>query len=372
MKSLLFTFGLTYGGAFMALFYPFVGFLIYVCFAIMHPELLWSWSVPQGGQYSRVVAIGLLIGWMLHGLGNWQFGKAWSVVYSLIAFVLWSMVSASFAMVDAQLAWGQVEEFAKILLPFLVGITLIKSVNQLKALCWVILLSQSFLAYEAHMQYYDTSHMFDPNEWSFGGFDRNFVAMNMVMGAGLAFFLGTDAPRWWQKGIAFLGALLMSHVVLFSMSRGGMLALCVTGGVTFLLLQKKPIHYVYFFVALLIGLRLAGPEVMERFTTTFEDEHARDYSAQSRFDLWEACGKVILDHPVNGIGSHNWRLIAHNYGFTRGKDSHCTWLHIGAEMGMIGLALIVLFYCNCVFRLWPLTWGSTTVPDPFLRGLARW
>ena len=40
------------GGAFR----PFVGLLIYFCFAILKPDALWSWSVPPG-NYSRTIAI---------------------------------------------------------------------------------------------------------------------------------------------------------------------------------------------------------------------------------------------------------------------------------------------------------------------------
>ena len=75
----LFTYLLTYGGSLAALFNPFVGLLVYVCFAIIKPEVMWFWSVPPG-NYSRIIAISLLIGWALKGFGGWQFGRArgWS------------------------------------------------------------------------------------------------------------------------------------------------------------------------------------------------------------------------------------------------------------------------------------------------------
>jgi hypothetical protein len=57
VKLLLFTYLLAYGGALVSLFNPFVGFLTYVCFAILKPDDLWWWSVPQG-NYSRVEAGG--------------------------------------------------------------------------------------------------------------------------------------------------------------------------------------------------------------------------------------------------------------------------------------------------------------------------
>ena len=61
------------------------------------------------------------------------------------------------------------------------------------------------------------------------GMDNNCVAISMVTGMGLAFFVGMGAERWWQKLLAFGAALLMFHVVLISFSRGGMLGILITG-----------------------------------------------------------------------------------------------------------------------------------------------
>ena len=63
MKGLIFTYAMTYGGALVALFNPFYGLLVYVCFAIIRPDYMWYWSIPQG-NYSRTVALGLLAGWV--------------------------------------------------------------------------------------------------------------------------------------------------------------------------------------------------------------------------------------------------------------------------------------------------------------------
>src|SRR5438874_1206307 len=88
MKALVFTYLLSYGGAAASLVSPFVGFLVYVCFAILRPTDLWMYTIPPG-NYSRIVAIGLLVGWAAHGFGSWQFGRARGIVVALIGFWLW-------------------------------------------------------------------------------------------------------------------------------------------------------------------------------------------------------------------------------------------------------------------------------------------
>src|SRR5262245_35154029 len=120
MKGLIFTYVLTFGGSAAALFNPFVGLLVYVCFAVVKPDLLWTWTVPPW-FYSRFVAISLLTGWVFCGFGNWKFGRAQAIVLSLLGFWLWSFVTVSFGW-DKDRGMRFVEEITKIVLPFLVGI----------------------------------------------------------------------------------------------------------------------------------------------------------------------------------------------------------------------------------------------------------
>ena len=54
---------MTFGGSFAALFNPYYGLLAYVAFAILKPDALWWYNVPQW-NYSRVLAICMLIGWV--------------------------------------------------------------------------------------------------------------------------------------------------------------------------------------------------------------------------------------------------------------------------------------------------------------------
>jgi probable O-glycosylation ligase (exosortase A-associated) len=368
MKGLIFTYTLTYGGALVSLFNPFYGLLVYFAFSIIRPESMWYWSVPQG-NYSRIVAIALLIGWAGRGFGDWRFGKGGAIVYCLIGFWLWAVASTLFAAIRTDVGFNFVENQAKILLPFLVGATVINSVTQLKQLAWTLALSQSYVALEMNMSYYQG---FNRMEYlGFGGMDNNCVAIAMVTGAGLAFFLGLDAPKLWQKLLAWGGAALMAHSIMFAFSRGGMLALIITGIVSFALIPKKPRDYAVFVLAVLLALRMAGPEVVARFTTVFVDKEERDFSAQSRADMWVDCWDLMTKHPLFGIGPDHWAgIYSFQYGW-QDKEAHSLWVTIGAELGFVGLGLLLAFYGFAVLRLWPLAHERRLVPDPWLHSVAR-
>jgi probable O-glycosylation ligase (exosortase A-associated) len=367
MKGLIFTYLMTYGGAVISLFKPYYGFLIYVCFAIIKPEDLWYWSVTPG-NYSRIVAIGLLIGWGLHGFGSWRFGRGGLILSLLLLFWTWSLLSGlQAARPDKSLEW--LEAFTKVVLPFLVGMTLIDSVAKLKQLAWVIVVSQGYVAYDLNQAYYGGFNRVQ--EVGFGGMDNNCVAIAMVTCTGVALFLCLHVPRWWQKGIAFAAMALMAHCVMFAFSRGGMVGLIIMGLMSFVLIPKRPRHYLIFAVMVLLALRLAGPEVVDRFWTSFADEKTRDASAESRVQMWRTCLEIMLKSPIFGIGPRHFPIVAHLYGYTPLKEAHTLWLQVGAESGVVGLLFLAAFYVVCVWRLWPMTRSSYPVADPWLQVCAR-
>jgi putative inorganic carbon (HCO3(-)) transporter len=368
MKGLLFTYGLTYVGGVMALFNPFHGLLIYVCFSIVQPESMWYWSVPAG-NYSRIVALALLIGWALKGYGNWNFGRARGIVIALMCYWLWMTIGATMAG-NQSVAWTFVESQSKVFLPFLVGITTIDSVQKLKQLAWVLAMSQGYVAYEMNLAYFEGFNRLVEN--GHAGMDNNSVAIVMVTGVGVAFFLGLEATSWWQKIPAYGASALMVHSVLFSFSRGGMLALIITAVIVFVLIPKQPKHFVMAALGVVIALQLAGKEVRERFASTFgEGEGHMEVSAQSRLDLWKDCVDSMLKRPLFGVGPDHWGLVVKEYGWAAGKQAHTLWLQIGAELGILALMFLFAFYGLCILRLFPLALGFGKVADPWFRSTAR-
>jgi probable O-glycosylation ligase (exosortase A-associated) len=370
MKGLIFTFALTYGGAVLSLFRPFYGLLIYVAFSILRPESLWHWSVPQGGNYSRIVAIALLIGWALNGFGNWNLSRGRTMLLCFAGFWGWALLSTLFAALFPDRGFAFVEAMAKILLPFLVGITVINSIDQIKQLAWTIGLSVSYVALEMNLAYYDGFNFLHQN--GFGGMDNNCMAIQFVSAVGFMFFLGFAAQAWWQRIIAIAGVLIMINAIMFSFSRGGLLSLIITAGVAFLLIPKRPVHYLAFAAAVAAGIRLAGPATLQRFASTFADKEVRDESAQSRLDLWADCWQLMQDNPLFGVGpDHFTHYAKYELGWGSFKEAHSLWFQTGAELGFIGVGFLIAFYLTCIGYLWPLTRDAYPTAEPRLRDLAR-
>lgn len=365
MKGMLFTYALSFGGAYVALFNPFYGLLVYICFAIIRPGAMWFWSV-ESFNYSRVVAAGLLLGWAIHGFGNWKLGKARDIVLALLAFWIWTLMTVWFADMPAP-AFRYADVLTKIVLPFVVGITLIDSIRKLMQLAWCIALSEAYVALEMNLSYFAGLNRAYNSVFDF--LDNNGLAVTMVCGATFALFLGLESRRWWGKAIAVAGALLMIHTVMFSFSRGGMLGLLVSAIVAFSIIPKRPRYVLLFAAAIAVSTQLAGPEVRSRLASAFSSREEMDESSDMRLRLWRLCLESGIKEPL-GLGPDQFRYTTYQHGFDYGRGAHTTWLQILAEQGVPGFIALGLFYGLCWKRLLPLLDNSISVP-PELQAVAR-
>jgi probable O-glycosylation ligase (exosortase A-associated) len=369
-KGLIFTYALTVVGSLAGLVHPYYGLLAYIILAILRPGGggMWQYEVPSG-IYARVVGVAMLAGWAIYGFGKWDFRRAGVVLGAMMLFWAWHLPSALFA-ADPARGWGVAEFYLKIFLPVLVGVTTIDKMWQVKTLAWVIVLCQGWVALELNGDFYRGYNRVW--EEGFGAMDNNCVAISMVTGIGFAFFLGLGSGTpWYLRLVAFATAAMMTNVIMFSYSRGGMLSLAITGGLAFLLIKKSTPHYLAFAAAVLIGIRLMGPEAQERFSTTFTSGEYREASAQSRLDLWANCIELGVRNPIFGIGPDNFGVYAPQFGWPKGKEAHSLWVQAFAEVGVAGVTFLLSFFVLAIARLWPLTREKTPVSDPWMRDAAR-
>lgn len=366
--GLIFTYGMTISGSVLSLISPFHGLLIYVCFALVKPEALWPWDVGAG-NYSRIVAVSMLLGWSYTRSANFRLGTALPTAVVLVVYWIWSVVGTFHAPVQ-DIAWGFTEMLTKIVIPVLVGVTTIDSIGKLKALAWVIAGSIGFVAYQMNMYYFSgwNKLYFD----GFAGLDNNGVACMFVSALGVPFFLFMTCKPWWQKAAALgLGAMI-AHCIQFSFSRGGMLAMVCLGLAAFIVIRKTPKRVMGFALAIIVALYFTGPEVRDRFMSMFvEEEGKKEASAQSRIDLWRDCWDVMKQKPIYGLGPDHWPLIAHKYGWIEGKEAHSLWVQTGAEQGFPGIVLLLGFYGCCMIYLWRMILFDEGTTPPEVLDCAR-
>jgi hypothetical protein len=87
--------------------------------------------------------------------------------------------------------------------------------------------------------------------------------------------------------------------------------------------------------------------------------------------MWKDCLEIMGHHPIFGLGPHHFPIVAHQYGWSAGKEAHTLWLQVGAELGVPGLSLLVAFYAICLIKLWPFLFRKQGEIDPWYQDTAR-
>jgi probable O-glycosylation ligase (exosortase A-associated) len=353
----LLTYALTAFGAVAGIFSPFQGLLACICLSVIRPWGLWPDAVPPG-NYTRIVAIAVLVGWLLKSLGSWRFGRAKWIFISLLAYWAW-MVICAFQAPDQEAAWSVIEGQSKILIPVAIGLTLVESRKQLLQLAWVLIISQTTIALAAHFSFY-VAHT---GNWignqGMGGYDNNDLAAGMVLICGLAFGLGLAETVAWRKWLALTCAALCVHATLMSYSRGGMLGVIMCGVATVILVMRERRHYKIVAIAILVALTLAGPPIRERFSTIFEagKDTRADHSAENRVEYWKKGMEVMRENPIFGLGPGGFIVRRSEDGRAKlsakgkGQVAHSLWIQTGTEQGFPGLLLLIGMYAITMLEL---------------------
>jgi O-antigen ligase len=60
----------------------------------------------------------------------------------------------------------------------------------------------------------------------------------------------------------------------------------------------------------------------------------------------------MREYPLLGAGPDHFPLISEEFGWPEGKEAHSLWLQLGAEVGIPGLVVLLLFYFMTIWRMW--------------------
>lgn len=200
------------------------------------------------------------------------------------------------------------------------------------------------------------------------------------LGAYLAMFtaftlaLIPGVRSWFGRALLGVSALAGTVALVFSVSRGAVLALAVGAGYV---AWKSSRALVFLLLAVAVSSPLWAPDFLkQRFLGTQVEVEGTDAtqlenSAQIRVDTWRAIVKLVTEHPIEGVGFTGLQDVLPQTGQELGvevKDSaHNTYLRFLSEMGIFGLLLLVLLLARC-WRLGQL--GQRAAATRFDRQLA--
>ena len=349
MKGVILSYLLVGFGCLGSLKRPVIGLYVYIFFAVLRPKFLWGWAAGLD-NLSDYVGTAMLIGWAIHGFGTWRMKRGRAPVILFCFFFVWSALSAYFAL-NTAVAYPPILELSKILLPFLVGVSMLNTMQDARRVLWIMVGAQAYLSYELNLSYLVDGY----NRVAVEGYalmDNNTFGISLVTTLGPAVALGLATRNWIARAAAGVGSLLILHTILLTFSRGAFMGLLAIGIMAFIVMPKRPKYIAVLLAVVLVTIRLTGPELAARYKSSFNERGEMDTSATERLELWERMFEVAFSRPVFGLGPANWPLVAHEYGFREGKIGHSVWVQGLVELGFPGIGALLFFYLVTVGALW--------------------
>ncbi|MBM3695456.1 MAG: hypothetical protein FJW79_05940 [Actinobacteria bacterium] len=308
-----------------------------------------------------LVAFGIAYRWTARGERPAGGGRAAAFVGGYAAVALASLlVAADFAAGRTQ----AVSLLKDAVLAILAGL-LLRQTAALRRVVWVLVGSGALLATISGFQFLTGS--FDTGFLGFGQSavqnivggaddvrisgpigDPNFYAQLLVMLTPLALDRALAEPRRSLRLAAWCAAAAIGAAVIFTFSRGGILAL---GVVAVLMLLRRPARWGTL-LALALVAALAVPFLpsgyIDRLTTLGQVgtvQSTTDVSIRGRTAELGAAWAMFVERPLTGVGLGNF--AAHYQEYARGlgievrrvdREAHNLYLEVAAETGVFGLA----------------------------------
>jgi probable O-glycosylation ligase (exosortase A-associated) len=344
VKQTLFMAAVTLYGCFGSfLVGPFVGLCVYILYAVLRPQYVWQWALPEVG-WSLYVALATIAATVFLGpspppnrIGRWPAGpvKITAGHVWFLLFGVWICLSYFQAM-RPEMGDQYMEDYAKLYVMFIVGIVVIRTVGQVWAIFLVYTFALAYISYEINYLYFVNGYLGIQRN-GYGGADNNGAGMLLALGVPFCAFAWEAYRKWYRWGFALMIPVII-HAVLMTYSRGAMVAMIVAA--PFWILRGR-----YRWQKLALGLAviatvpfLAGNEIRERFFSV--EKYEEDDSANTRLTSWMIAIRIANENPVFGVGVRNSPLLTYAYGADmEGRAIHSQYLQLAADNGYVGMLL---------------------------------
>ena len=121
MKQTIFMAVVTAWGVVGPIFDPAIGVAVYYLFAVLRPQYLWQWALPQDVSWSLYVAVATIAGTAVHAMlrfGSSGTPKRFTMAHVFVAaFAIWTSLTCVTA-IDPAKAYPWWLEYVKIFVMF--------------------------------------------------------------------------------------------------------------------------------------------------------------------------------------------------------------------------------------------------------------
>lgn len=293
--------------------------------------------------YSATLLIFLLVWLLRRGL---PLEKITFIRLPLILFILALLISLVFS-TNKMVSLKELYKYISGVMLLLVGASLATEDRNkvIQCLVWasfaigILAIYQYFFGFKHLLAYMSQQGINDQFALDYISQKRIFFpfATPNILGGYLAMML----PLAFTQKKKYLFIIPIVIALFLTKSLGAFLALG-TVCLFYLLITKKLNKKILLFFFVLITLAVAV--LILRLMTQKQHFHPA-FSALMRLDYWKETWKIILTHPLTGLGIGNFSLPTSRY-------AHNSYLQIWAEMGILGIVAILWFVIYTLKFCW--------------------
>jgi len=346
---------LFFGGILSALlFTPVASFLVYQLVYFLNPDIRW-WSASIPGIRYSFITVAVMILVLLPRYNNfssvapWKEQPVFKWMLALVAIYFFTLIFAVVPEVHKRFTI----DFAKLVLIMMIAYKLVLTEKALDACLWAYIVGATYIGYMAREVGRNGQGRVEGIGMVDTGGDGNMTAAAMVPALIMLIYLAWLGNRKVKFFALFCGAFIANGIVLIN-SRGAFLGASV-GGLFFLFFmlfskyQRKGQRGTALLIILVafFGTIYVTDDLFWSRMQTIQEVDDGGKSGSHRIDFWMATFDVVRDYPL-GVGIQGYTELSPNYlpdhyfeGRKIGKAVHSTWFQILAELGWLGLFLLI-------------------------------
>jgi O-antigen ligase len=348
-----------------------VGIASYYLLSILCPQYIWWWNF-EGLRVSLLVALFTLAGVAFQVFSKkYDFGFLLNRQNSWLA-VLWLCIVFSYfsgpyvdSFTFSGLGPDKILSLTNTFFLFYFCATLeMNDLRKLRYLTIIFVISTVYLIYWANVNYFtqnwsqfNLGRLMGPSSIEGGSIysDENGFAMLFVTGLPFIYYLGWDLQRKWQRYLLWATIPLGWHSIFLTGARGGLVGLGIVV-LLMMILSNRKFFAVLLLMSFVIFYQWQAGDVMKQRSQSITS-YEGDSSAESRIVAWKGGLRMIVAHPLSGVGVGSFVAALPDFIDSKPKVAHNTFIQFAAESGIVaGLAYLVIvgiFFQNArKIRVW--------------------
>ncbi|BDD87617.1 O-antigen ligase family protein [Desulfofustis limnaeus] len=227
--------------------------------------------------------------------------------------------------------------------------------SQMRALFVVLVLSHILLIFLNIQVITDPANRHYIGNNPFLG-DGNDFALSVCIVLPMCFYLVGESTNFMIKTIFIIAMVLLILAIIGTQSRGGALALAAVFLYLWLEGRKKFTGAVLLVSLVLVVLHYAPQEYFDRLDTIVD--YQQEESAQGRLIAWKAAIRMMLEHPLTGVGSGHFpvkfgtEFRPEEFGTQNlpWLNAHSVYFLFLGELGIPGILCLLTFLIGNFYR----------------------